>query len=845
LNGSTGALDTTFNTASGFNNTDVYAICVDNSGNLYAAGNFTSYKGSDRQRIAKLNGSTGALDTTFLPGVGFDSVVRTLAIDSAGNVYAAGDFTGYKGINAGYIAKLNGANANHITTFNAHFGSSVSTITLDGLGNLYAGGGFNTYKTTNTRSRIAKIKCADGAVDTTFDSTNALQSTVRAICVDNSDSTNLYVGGDFTTYKNSNGRITCQNIVKILKSTGEVDTAFDTASGFDSVVRKLAIDSAGNVYAGGDFNSYKGTNRQKIAKLNGSTGALDTAFDTASGFDSVVRTLAIDSAGDVYVGGDFTTYKTTNTRQRIAKLNGSTGALDTTFNTASGFTDSVYAIVLNSAGDVYASGTFITYKGTSRQRIAKLNGSTGAVDTTFNSSNGFNSYVVALAIDSAGDIYAGGDFTSYGTVSSGTTTRQRLAKLNGSTGVATTFNNSTSGINNTVWSVAVDSADNIYAGGIFSTYTGTSRNRLVKMNSLGNIDTTFNTLAGFSNGIVYVLGLDSSQNLYAAGSFNEYKYSTSHSGAVTLKTTDSEIVTYGAISNSAPTNIELSSSSVAENTQGTVIIGNFSSTDPQNNVSSYALVAGAGDTHNSLFEIINDSNVWKLRTNASFDYENMPTGAVGKTLSIRVQATDAGGLAYSKAFTINVTNVNEAPSGITLSANSITEGNAVGAVIGTLSAIDPDTGDTPTLSVQAGADKFEIVGNQLRAKIAFDYETATSHSVTIRATDAGGLTRDEVFTINIINEATDDPVDAAAAVSGTGNKVYIRSAKNPKAVPHRFNNAPIVEGSVVVYPNNSQQKYYKLAGGELELYQIPITVPTEWGWDEASEAAWAVLQSFN
>ncbi len=37
-----------------------------------------------------------------------------------------------------------------------------------------------------------------------------------------------------------------------------------------------------------------------------------------------------------------------------------------------------------------------------------------------------------------------------------------------------------------------------------------------------------------------------------------------------------------------------------------------------------------------------------------------------------------------------------------------------------------------------------------------DYESATSHSVTVRVTDAGGLTYDETFTINLtnVNEAS-------------------------------------------------------------------------------------------
>ena len=95
-------------------------------------------------------------------------------------------------------------------------------------------------------------------------------------------------------------------------------------------------------------------------------------------------------------------------------------------------------------------------------------------------------------------------------------------------------------------------------------------------------------------------------------------------------------------------------------------------------------------------------------------------------------------------FIINVTNINEAPTEITLSSNSIQENNLVNAVIGTLSTNDPDVGNTHTYTLVSGTgddnnDSFNINGNQLRAGIVFDFETKSPYSVRIRATDNGGF----------------------------------------------------------------------------------------------------------
>lgn len=294
-----------------------------------------------------------------------------------------------------------------------------------------------------------------------------------------------------------------------------------------------------------------------------------------------------------------------------------------------------------------------------------------------------------------------------------------------------------------------------------------------------------------------------------------------------------------APSNFAPTDIALSSSSVNENQPSGTEVGTLSTTDSDaGNTFTYTL--GGADA--ASFSIVGSS----LRTASVFNRE------VKSSYSINVTSTDQGGLAFTKAFTISVTNVNESPTDIALSASSIMENNAVNAVIGTLSVTDPDVGDSVAFSVISGSDKFNISGTSLRASVAFDYEAATSHSVTVRATDAGGLSYDKSFTISVTNDVGDDSIVLTESTSITlsDGKVYAEITIDPRVMPvTQADGSPLPEGSVLKNAS-SGQKYYKLTNSPASgsattnFVAIELVPPEEWGWSEAAEAAWEVLQGF-
>jgi gliding motility-associated-like protein len=99
---------------------------------------------------------------------------------------------------------------------------------------------------------------------------------------------------------------------------------------------------------------------------------------------------------------------------------------------------------------------------------------------------------------------------------------------------------------------------------------------------------------------------------------------------------------------------------------------------------------------------------------------------------------------------------NHAPTNSSITTTTISENNSIGDGIGTLSSTDANTGDTHTYTLVSGTGStdnasFSIVGNELRAGIAFDFETKSTYSIRVKTTDAGGLTFEKVFTIAVTN----------------------------------------------------------------------------------------------
>ena len=199
------------------------------------------------------------------------------------------------------------------------------------------------------------------------------------------------------------------------------------------------------------------------------------------------------------------------------------------------------------------------------------------------------------------------------------------------------------------------------------------------------------------------------------------------------------------VSNDKPTDLNLSNTSINENVAANTTVGTFTSTDPNTgNPFTYSLVAGTGNTNNSAFSIVGN----QLRINASPNFEAQ------SSYNIRVRTTDQGGLSYDKPLVVNINDVNETQTDLTLSNTSINENVAANSPVGTFTSTDPDTGNTFTYSLVAGTGStdntaFSIVSNQLKINASPNFETKPTYNIRLRTTDQGGLSYDKPLVVNI------------------------------------------------------------------------------------------------
>ena len=270
---------------------------------------------------------------------------------------------------------------------------------------------------------------------------------------------------------------------------------------------------------------------------------------------------------------------------------------------------------------------------------------------------------------------------------------------------------------------------------------------------------------------------------------NSFDYETRSSYSVRLRSTDQgglfteKVFIINVINtNEAPTDVVLSSNQIAELSAANTTVGLLSTVDADAaNSFAYTLVAGAGDTDNAVFNISGNA----LRATNTLDFESKPT------YTVRVRTTDQGGLFTEKAFVINVTNVNENPTGIALSSATIAENAGANATVGNLSTTDVDAGNTFTYTLVAGTGdtdnaSFNLNGSALRATSSLDFETKSSYTVRVRSTDQGGLFTEKAFVITVTN-ANEAPTDIAlsssviAENSGANATVGTLSSTDPDA----------------------------------------------------------------
>jgi hypothetical protein len=354
------------------------------------------------------------------------------------------------------------------------------------------------------------------------------------VCEVKLDASNqILVGGRFSYV----GTVPQNNIAKLNSTTGAIDNIF--GNGFNNTINSIEIQSDNKLIVVGGFSAYNSaTVSAGLIRLN-TNGTLDTTFNNSgSGFSNTAGGVAlsaskIQSDGKIITSGwsnQFgvpTRYNGTIVANGIQRIN-TNGTLDTSFNTANyGVYQQISSIEIQSDGKIVCGTSSSTTFGpnTVRNNIFRLN-TDGTFDNSFNPN--FTNINISSIVDI--EILSSGKILVAGFIASGST-NYAIVRLNSNGSVDDTFNlnaitANSAGFNNSL-DIAVQTDGKIMVYGYFSTVGGLSRKGIVRLNANGTIDTSFNPGTGFTVpfplfGEQETVVVDSSGNIYVGGNFNNY-----------------------------------------------------------------------------------------------------------------------------------------------------------------------------------------------------------------------------------------------------------------------------------------------------------------------------------
>ena len=199
------------------------------------------------------------------------------------------------------------------------------------------------------------------------------------------------------------------------------------------------------------------------------------------------------------------------------------------------------------------------------------------------------------------------------------------------------------------------------------------------------------------------------------------------------------------VGNTAPSFTSEASFTIDENQTD---VGVVSASDVDGGTVSYAITGGA------------DANAFAIdATNGALTLKSPGDAETQASYQVIVSASDGQGGTTDQTIAVELNDINEAPSTPTFSGTpSIAEDAAAGLVIGNVAAADPDAGDTLTFTTSDPRFEVDDNGNLVVANGAsFDFDTEPSISLTLTATDTGGMAAEQTISIAVSDVAAPQP----------------------------------------------------------------------------------------
>lgn len=351
----------------------------------------------------------------FNPGSGFTGgtgFVSDIEQQSDNKIIFGGAFTTYNGSLVPEIMRTNQYGTLDTSFSATTINANVFDLAIQNDGKVLLSQNTNTFLRLNS----------DGSIDTGFTSgsTSNVTGAGEDVIALQSDQKILY-GSNFTGYTGNTGW-TQYGIVR-LNTGGTIDTSWNsgqTGLTWDTVqgnISEILVQSDGKIMIGGDaIKQYNNTSINSLTRLN-SDGTLDTGFTNynfVTIFSPKVKAIVKLASGKYVIGTENTSAAYSGVTAGILFGLNSDGSFDTGFpyNQLGSGLDSVQDIIELSNGKILVGGEFTTYSGQSVSNVILLN-TDGTLDTSFNTGTGFNGLVRTLYQIAAGTILVGGSFTTY------------------------------------------------------------------------------------------------------------------------------------------------------------------------------------------------------------------------------------------------------------------------------------------------------------------------------------------------------------------------------------------------------------------------------------------------
>ncbi len=376
------------------------SVVVDSTGNIYVGGWYNVGGSDDGGRLVKLppNGGAAVWDYKFPGQAGWDRIYA-LALDNGGNVYAAMEerLPGESRWNVTKFSPAGGVVWTYVEN-PSPYTDAPQAIAVNSTGYVFvAGYDTKTAGGNDNRWNLRAITPAGAAAWNYSVNQTTGADQVNAIAVDGGD--NIYLAGVVDLFGDGSW-----NVTKLGPTGSKLWSWTENPSGNADEPKGIAVDGAGNAYVAG-YETVGGSDTQwRVRQLNadGTAGWLYTS--NPGGAQNRAQAVALDPDGGLWVAGYDEPAGSGSARWRVQKL-APGGVPDGAYADPPQVNGSdARAIAIDSLGQMVVAGTGYTGAGVDYQwRVLKMYNSREIVggttsgwnmevwqyvnSTTFNSSN--------------------------------------------------------------------------------------------------------------------------------------------------------------------------------------------------------------------------------------------------------------------------------------------------------------------------------------------------------------------------------------------------------------------------------------------------------------------------